>query len=93
MGLNALTVTNKDDRNNKETKPDNFYLSTVKQYDVTVRGMKYTVILHPDPEDGGYWIECPELPGAASQGDSVDEALEMIKDSIEGHLQVLDNSL
>lgn len=39
-------------------------------------------------EDGGYWIECPELPGCSSQGDSVEEALDMIKDAIKGHLAV-----
>ncbi|MDP3028604.1 MAG: type II toxin-antitoxin system HicB family antitoxin [Deltaproteobacteria bacterium] len=43
------------------------------------------VIVHPDLEDGGYWVECPELPGCASQGDTVEEALEMIRDAIEGH--------
>ena len=31
-------------------------------------------------------VECPELPGCASQGDTVEEALEMIKDAIAGHL-------
>jgi predicted RNase H-like HicB family nuclease len=29
------------------------------------------------------------LPGCASQGDTVEEALEMIKDAIEGHLEVV----
>jgi len=57
-------------------------------YEVSVKGKKYRVILHPDLEDGGYWVECPALPGADSQGDTVEEALEMIKDSIRGHLQV-----
>ncbi len=31
----------------------------------------------------------PSLPGCASQGDTVEESLEMIKDAIEGHLQVM----
>ena len=64
-------------------------LQKEKRYDVTVRGKKYSVLLHPDTEDGGYWIECPSLPGCASQGDTVEEALEMIKDAIKGHLEVL----
>ena len=33
-------------------------------------------------------MECPALPGCDSQGDTVDEALEMIKDAIKGHLEV-----
>jgi len=39
----------------------------------------FKVILHPDLEDGGYWVECPEFPGCSSQGDSVEEALDVIK--------------
>ena len=61
-----------------------------RKYKVTVKGEKYEVVLHPDIEDGGYWIECPSLPGCASQGDTVEEALEMIKDAIKGHLEVLE---
>lgn len=59
-----------------------------RKYTVMMRGRKYAVILHADTEDGGYWIECPALPGCASQGDTVEEALAMIKDAIEGYLEV-----
>lgn len=65
-------------------------LQKQKKYEVIVRGKKYPVILHTDTEDGGYWIECPFLPGCASQGDTVEEALEMVKDAIKGHLEVLE---
>ncbi len=61
-----------------------------RRYNVTVRGKKYSVTLHADTEDGGYWIDCPSLSGCASQGDTVEEALGMIKDAIEGHLEVLE---
>ncbi len=33
-------------------------------------------------------MECPSLPGCASQGETIEEALAMIKDAIEGHLEV-----
>ena len=46
------------------------------------------VILHPD-EDGGYWVEVPSLPGCISQGDTKEEALENIKDAIEGYVASL----
>ncbi len=65
-------------------------LQKERKYQVTVDGKKYTAILHPDTEDGGYWVECPELPGCASQGDTVEEALEMIKDAIKGHLEIIE---
>ena len=57
-------------------------------YTVNVSKRRFKVILHPDLEDGGYWVECPELPGCSSQGDSVEEALDMIRDAIKGHLEV-----
>jgi len=57
-------------------------------YMVNVLKRRFKVILHPDLEDGGYWVECPELSGCSSQGDSVEEALDMIRDAIKGHLEV-----
>ena len=57
-------------------------------YMVNVSKRRFKIILHPDIEDGGYWVECPELPGCSSQGDSVEEALDMIRDAIKGHLEV-----
>ena len=63
-------------------------LQKERKYEVVVRGKKYTVTLHADTEDGGYWIDCPSLPGCASQGDTVEEALEMIRDAISGCLEV-----
>lgn len=74
----------------EELKGEVSALQKERRYEVTARDKKYSVILHPDTEDGGYWIECPSLPGCASQGDTVEEALEMIKDAIKGHLEVLE---
>jgi antitoxin HicB len=47
------------------------------------------VVVHPDEEDGGYWVEVPSLPGCISQGDTKEEALENIKDAIEGYIASL----
>lgn len=41
----------------------------------------HLIIVHPD-EDGGFWV--PALPGCGSQGETVDEAVEMTKDAIQG---------
>ena len=43
--------------------------------------VEYTVIVH-EAEEGGYWTEVPALPGAGSQGETVEEALEMTRESI-----------
>jgi len=60
-----------------------------RAYTVAVNGKDYAVELQPDLEDGGYVVECPGLPGCMSQGDTVEEALGMIRDAIRGHLAVL----
>jgi antitoxin HicB len=48
------------------------------------------VILFPDLEDGGYTVEVPSLPGCISEGDTVEEALENIKDAIQGYVESLE---
>jgi antitoxin HicB len=45
-------------------------------------GDAFTVILVPQPE-GGYFVECPSLPGCYSQGETVDEAVANIREAIE----------
>ena len=50
--------------------------------------MEYTIIVHPD-ETGGYWTEVPSLPGCGSQGETVEEAVEMTRDAIGGYLESL----
>lgn len=43
--------------------------------------MTFTVILEPEA-DGGYSVICPAIPGCVSQGDSLEEALENIREAI-----------
>ena len=64
-------------------------LSKERTYAVKVGKKKYPAVLHADTEDGGYWVEAVDIPGCVSQGDTVEEALGMIKDAIEGCLAVL----
>ena len=46
------------------------------------------IILHRDED--GYWVaECPSLPGCATQGGTKAEALENIREAIEGYIEVL----
>ncbi len=51
--------------------------------------MLFKVILRPDPEDGGFNVSCPALPGCHSQGDTEGEAIGNIKDAITGCLEAL----
>jgi antitoxin HicB len=50
--------------------------------------LSFKVFVEEDKEDGGYVIECPALPGCASQGDTVDEAVENIREAIRGWLKI-----
>lgn len=50
--------------------------------------LDYTVYLQKAPE-GGFVVSAPALPGCATQGESRQEALEMIKDAIEGYITSL----
>jgi len=47
----------------------------------------YEVVLIP-AEEGGYTVAAPALPGCISEGDTEEEALENIKDAIQGWLVV-----
>lgn len=72
----------------EELKSEVEKINRNKKYKIFVKGTSYEVVLHPDTEEGGFWVECPSLTGCSSQGDTVEEALEMIKDAIKGHLEV-----
>jgi predicted RNase H-like HicB family nuclease len=72
----------------EELKGEVKILHDRRKYEVRVMRKKYPVVVHADTEDGGFWVECPDIPGCASQGDTLEEALTMIEDAIEGCLQI-----
>jgi len=50
--------------------------------------MRFKVVITYDPEYKGYVVDVPELVGCMSQGKTMDEALNNIKDAIKGWLHV-----
>jgi antitoxin HicB len=50
---------------------------------------RYTVFLTPEPDEGGYSVRVPTLPGLSTQGDSYTEAVENAIAAIAFHLQSL----
>lgn len=46
---------------------------------------RYIVYLEP-AEEGGYIVSCPQFPGCVTQGETIDEALAMIKDAVNGYI-------
>ena len=49
---------------------------------------KYTVVIE-QADDGSFSVHVPDLPGCASTGDTREEAVDMIREAIRGHLQIL----
>ena len=43
--------------------------------------MTFTVVLAPEP-NGGYSVTCPTLPGCVSQGESLRDALDNVREAI-----------
>ena len=52
--------------------------------------MKLSVIIEQD-ENGYYAAEVPALPGCLSQGETYEEAIENIKEAIEGWFEVMES--
>ncbi len=51
----------------------------------------YKIFLTKDPE-GGYVVICPSFQGCYSEGDTIDEALDNIKEAIELCMEDLEKS-
>ncbi|MDO8671969.1 MAG: type II toxin-antitoxin system HicB family antitoxin [Dehalococcoidia bacterium] len=49
---------------------------------------RYTIVLMPEPEEGGYSVIVPALPGCVTQGETIEEAIAMAKDAIAGWIAV-----
>jgi len=47
----------------------------------------YTIVLTPDPDEGGYTVTVPALPGCITEGDTRDEAIAMAQDAIALYLE------
>lgn len=47
--------------------------------------LKYTVVFEP-AEEGGYVASVPALPGCVTEGDTLEEAMKMVKDAISGYI-------
>ena len=50
--------------------------------------MEYTVIIEP-AEDGTFSVYVPDLPGCISTGRTRDDAIQSIREAIQGHVQTL----
>ena len=58
------------------------------QETITTHEYTYIAIFELAPE-GGYTVTVPALPGVVTEGDTLEEAREMVIDAIQGYLEVL----
>jgi predicted RNase H-like HicB family nuclease len=47
--------------------------------------MKLDIVVH-EAEEGGFWAEIPSISGCATQGDSLEELMQNLREAIEGCL-------
>lgn len=50
---------------------------------------RYTIILEPDMEEGGYTVLVPALPGCITQGETLEQCIERAKEAITGYIESL----
>ena len=50
--------------------------------------MRYPIVIHKDP-DSDYGVTVPDLPGCFSAGDTMDDAVDMAREAIIGHIETL----
>jgi len=46
--------------------------------------MKYKIIIYYDNEYEGYYVDVPQLQGCMSQGKTIEEAINNVKDAVKG---------
>ncbi len=50
---------------------------------------RYTIVLEPDPQEGGYSVTVPTLPGCVTQGETAEQCVERAQEAIEGYIESL----
>ena len=54
-----------------------------------MRERRYTLVLDPDPEDGGYTVNVRSLPGCITQGETVEQCAERAREAIAAYIESL----
>jgi predicted RNase H-like HicB family nuclease len=49
--------------------------------------MNVKAIIHP-AEEGGFWAEVPAMPGCVTQGETLEEVTNNLREAIEGWLSI-----
>lgn len=52
-------------------------------------GTRYTVLVHPDHESGGFYATVPAIPGVVDQGETVEETLNNVREALTFTLEAM----
>jgi predicted RNase H-like HicB family nuclease/DNA-binding XRE family transcriptional regulator len=55
---------------------------------MNIKPFQPVAVFRKDEEKGGYYVFCPTVEGVFSQGETLEEARAMIKDALEGVIEV-----
>jgi antitoxin HicB len=73
----------------KRSKPATTRLRAVPDSGAA-KAYAYTVRIHrADPDETGYWVDVPALPGCVTQGETYEEALANAQEAIQLYLEGL----
>jgi DNA-binding transcriptional MerR regulator len=64
-------------------------LSSRRVEDIVVGEYAYQAEIEPDEESGGYVGQVPGLPGCVTQGETLEETREMLKDAVRTYLEAV----
>ena len=53
---------------------------------------RYTIVLQPEPEEGGYSVSVPALPGCFTQGETLEQCVERAKEAIALYIETLEDA-
>jgi predicted RNase H-like HicB family nuclease len=84
----AFLISSKQVCGFSDLLPEVRFLCTVQDTCIWTKivARKFTVLLEP-AEEGGFIVKCMELP-VASEGETKEEALQNIREAIEGYLEI-----
>jgi len=55
-----------------------------------MKSYTYTIRIHrADPDETGFWVDVPALPGCVTQGETYEEAVAMARDAVQLYLEGL----
>ncbi|TMD14960.1 MAG: type II toxin-antitoxin system HicB family antitoxin [Chloroflexi bacterium] len=49
----------------------------------------YSIVVDPDPDEGGFTVTVPALPGCVTQGETIDECIANAQEAISVYLEDL----